>query len=129
MARVPGGQTCHRVAGQATAVLLAQHVPTTTGNMIGRLPERARRFHVDGDRCRRGHAAACRTPADRGGVQTHETLPARFLLSVEPPLWPDGTSLASLAALPDAAATPYAAIVRAQVAPGDVCVILGAGVR
>src|SRR5262249_35969329 len=50
----------------------------------------------------------------------------------EPPLAPPaerGEPLAHLAALADAAAAPYAALVRAQVAPGDVCVVIGASVR
>jgi threonine dehydrogenase-like Zn-dependent dehydrogenase len=86
-------------------------------------------------RCRRGLVSRCASLQERGGVASHETVAAQFLLSVEPPLWPpdDGTDdrhrLARLAALPDAAATPYAALVRAQVAPGDACVVVGGNVR
>lgn len=88
-------------------------------------------------RCRRGRTAACESAFVReGAVATHETVPARFLLSVEPPLWPGDerlpsgpAGLACLAALADAAAAPYGALVRAQVAPGELCVIVGAGVR
>ena len=81
------------------------------------------------DRCRRGRTASCRAPATRGPVQSLETVPARFLLSVEPPLWPEGGALWALALLADAASSPYAALCRAQVGPSDVVAVVGGGPR
>lgn len=78
--------------------------------------------------CRRGRAAACPTRARRGPVATHETVPARYLLALEAPLDP-AEPLWRMAALADAAAAPYGAIVRAQLAPGDLCIVVGGGVR
>jgi len=78
--------------------------------------------------CRRGNVFACPSRAARGGVATHETVPARYLLSVEKPL-DAGDSWWRWAALADAASTPYGALVRAQVAPGDLCLVVGGGVR
>src|SRR5690348_4964777 len=59
-------------------------------------------------RCRRGRTASCPARAVRDGLATHETLPARFLCSVEPPLFPEGCALPQLAALADAVSAPYA---------------------
>jgi len=59
-------------------------------------------------------------------------LPARFLCSVDPPLWPAALSdgdLWQLAALADAAATPYGALVRLGVAPAELVVVIGGGPR
>lgn len=81
------------------------------------------------DRCRRGRAATCLQRAERHGLATYETVAARPLCSVEPPLWPAGIELWQLAALPDAAATPYGGLVRAGLAPGELLVVLGGGVR
>jgi 6-hydroxycyclohex-1-ene-1-carbonyl-CoA dehydrogenase len=81
------------------------------------------------DRCRRTRCFSCDQQAQRGPVATHETVPARYLLSLEPPLWPEGVALWQMAALADAAAVAYAALVRAQLGPGDLCAIIGAGVR
>jgi 6-hydroxycyclohex-1-ene-1-carbonyl-CoA dehydrogenase len=83
----------------------------------------------DCELCRRGRAAACPAQADRAGLASHETVPARYLLSVEAPLWPDGEELWRLAALADAAAAPYGALTRAGVAPGELVVVVGAGAR
>jgi threonine dehydrogenase-like Zn-dependent dehydrogenase len=80
----------------------------------------------DCDRCRRGRTATCPTRAARDGLATHETVPARFLCAVdevpEDELW-------RLAALADAAAAPYGALVRAGLAPGDTLLIIGDGPR
>src|SRR6476660_8664283 len=50
----------------------------------------------DCDHCRRGRAATCPTRAARDGLATHETVPARYLCSVEPPLWPKALDDADL---------------------------------
>jgi 6-hydroxycyclohex-1-ene-1-carbonyl-CoA dehydrogenase len=81
------------------------------------------------DRCRRTRCFACGQQAARGPVATHETVPARYLLALEPPLWLEGAALWQMAALADAAATAYAALVRSQLGPGDLCAIIGAGIR
>jgi threonine dehydrogenase-like Zn-dependent dehydrogenase len=83
----------------------------------------------DCDRCRRGRAAACAARAPRREMGTHETVPARFLCSVEPPLWPSAEPLWRLAALADAAAAPFGALVRAGLAPGELVAVIGGGVR
>jgi 6-hydroxycyclohex-1-ene-1-carbonyl-CoA dehydrogenase len=86
----------------------------------------------DCERCRRGRTATCATRAPRDGLSGRETVPARWLCSVEPPLWPAALSdgdLWQLAALADAAATPYGALVRLGVAPGELVVVIGGGTR
>jgi 6-hydroxycyclohex-1-ene-1-carbonyl-CoA dehydrogenase len=81
------------------------------------------------DRCRRARTSSCRSPAPRGEVATCETVPARFLLSVEPALLPVDAPLWPLCALADAAAAPYAAMVRAGLSPGGLLLAVGGGVR
>lgn len=81
------------------------------------------------ERCRRGSVASCKARAPRLGAATHETVPARYLCSVEPPLWPAGEELWRLAALSHAASSVYSAIVRAGLAPSELLVVIGAGVR
>jgi 6-hydroxycyclohex-1-ene-1-carbonyl-CoA dehydrogenase len=84
------------------------------------------------DRCRRGRPATCPARAARAGFSDYETVPARFLCSVEPPLWPASLPREEqwrLAALADAAAAPYGALSRAGLGPGEVVVILGGGPR
>jgi 6-hydroxycyclohex-1-ene-1-carbonyl-CoA dehydrogenase len=81
------------------------------------------------ERCRRGRAATCASRAPRAGLASHETVPARYLLSVEPPLWPERLALWQLAALADAAAAPYGALTRAGLSPGELVVVIGGGVR
>jgi threonine dehydrogenase-like Zn-dependent dehydrogenase len=80
-------------------------------------------------RCRRGRPARCAARAPRAGLATHETVPARFLCSVEPPLGRAGEPLWRLAALADAAAAPFGALVRAGIGPGELLVVIGGGVR
>jgi len=81
------------------------------------------------DRCRRAQAALCPNRATRAALATHERVPARPLLVVEPPLWPDGASLWQLAALPDAVGAPFGALMRLGVEPGTPLVVVGAGAR
>src|SRR6185503_12114 len=85
------------------------------------------------ERCRRGRVASCPARVRREGLVSHEIVPARFLVSVEPPLWPDAVTppveLWQLAALADAAATPYGALVRTGLGPGELLVVVGGGVR
>lgn len=89
----------------------------------------------DCEHCRRGRVAACaarRVRDDepgRGEPGRTQAVPARWLTSVEPPLWPDGAELWQLAALADAALAPYTALSRAGVGPSDRVVILGNDAR
>ena len=87
----------------------------------------------DCERCRRGRAASCALRAPREGLATVETVPARYLCSLEPPLWPAGAGvpleLWQLAALADAVAAPYGALVRAGLSPNELVVVIGGGPR
>jgi 6-hydroxycyclohex-1-ene-1-carbonyl-CoA dehydrogenase len=86
--------------------------------------------------CRAGRGQIC--PAQvfpgndiHGGFGTHVVVPARGLCPV-PDLSdraanPAGLDLASLSVVADAVSTPYQAIVRARVEPGDLAVWVGAG--
>jgi len=56
-------------------------------------------------------------------------VPARFLCSLEPPLWPADEPLWRLALLADSVSAPYGALVRAGLAPGDLLLVIGGGVR
>jgi threonine dehydrogenase-like Zn-dependent dehydrogenase len=79
--------------------------------------------------CRRGRVAHCAARAPRHGLAARETVTARWLTSVEPPLWPDGVELWQLAALADAALAPYTALSRAGVGPSDTVVVIGDDAR
>jgi 6-hydroxycyclohex-1-ene-1-carbonyl-CoA dehydrogenase len=66
-----------------------------------------------------------------GGFATHVRLPARGLCAVpdlaDPMHNPGGIALADLSVVADAVSTPYQAIVRSGLAPGDLAVFVGAG--
>jgi threonine dehydrogenase-like Zn-dependent dehydrogenase len=79
----------------------------------------------DCEHCRRGRVASCPSLPARGSLSATATVPARWLTSVEPPLWPDGAELWQLAALADAALTPYTALSRAGVGPSDRVAVVG----
>ena len=92
------------------------------------------------DACRRGRPMICRGQVmpgnDRdGGFATHLTVPARGLCpvpgfqgDVDAPLGgPDGPSLRHLSVVADAVSTPYQALVRAGLQPGDLAVVVGLG--
>lgn len=85
------------------------------------------------DLCRRGRIASCKLLAERPRrPQSHERLPARFLLPLEPPFVaaePDDASLFRYAALADGLLAPYSGLVRAGVSPGTPCLVLGGGPR
>jgi threonine dehydrogenase-like Zn-dependent dehydrogenase len=86
----------------------------------------------DCNACRRGRVAHCRSRAARNGLGATETVAARWLCSVEPPLWPEALApdeLWQLAALADAALAPYTALSRAGVGPSDRVVIVGRDAR
>jgi 6-hydroxycyclohex-1-ene-1-carbonyl-CoA dehydrogenase len=82
------------------------------------------------DLCRAGHDNACVNqimPGNHahGGFATDIVVPARHLV----PLGPDrgGYELAELAVVADAVTTPYQAVERAAVGPGDLVIVVGAG--
>ena len=81
------------------------------------------------DHCRRGRVALCPSPSTRGPLGRTQAVPARWLTSVEPPLWPEGAELWQLAALADAVLTPYTALSRAGVGPSDTVVVVGNDAR
>ena len=66
-----------------------------------------------------------------GGFGTHVRVPARGLCRVpdlsNPQINVAGLSLDALAVVADAVSTPYAALVRAQLAPGDLAIWVGVG--
>ncbi|MFO1333378.1 MAG: 6-hydroxycyclohex-1-ene-1-carbonyl-CoA dehydrogenase [Rubrivivax sp.] len=85
------------------------------------------------DLCRRGLATICRAqkmPGNdiHGGFASHIVVPARGLCPVdEQRLAAAGLTLAQVSIVADALTTPYQAVQRAGVAPGDLAVVLGAG--
>ncbi|MBS0593623.1 MAG: 6-hydroxycyclohex-1-ene-1-carbonyl-CoA dehydrogenase [Proteobacteria bacterium] len=85
------------------------------------------------DLCRRGLATICRAqkmPGNdiHGGFASHIVVPARGLCPVdEQRLAAVGLTLAQVSIVADALTTPYQAVQRAGVAPGDLAVVIGAG--
>ncbi len=85
------------------------------------------------DLCRRGLATICRTqkmPGNdiQGGFGSHIVVPARGLCPVdEARLAAAGLTLPQVSIVADALTTPYQAVRRAGVAPGDVAGVVGVG--
>jgi 6-hydroxycyclohex-1-ene-1-carbonyl-CoA dehydrogenase len=85
------------------------------------------------DLCRRGLATICRAqkmPGNdiQGGFASHIVVPARGLCAVdEVRLAAAGLTLAQVSIVADALTTPYQAVRRAEVAPGDLAVVVGVG--
>ncbi len=85
------------------------------------------------DLCRAGRGSICRSqvfPGSdvHGGFATHVVVPGRGLCPVdEDALSKSGLSLADLAVIADAVSTPYQAVVRSGLQPGDTAIIVGAG--
>lgn len=82
--------------------------------------------------CQRGRVASCPHRRRRGAPAALEQVPARFLLPLDPPLLAHAVAPSDLwrhAALCDALAAPYSALVRAGQSPGELCVVLGGGFR
>ena len=85
----------------------------------------------DCDACRAGRPTICRQqfmPCNDGdgGFASHVLVPARGLCPVPDEL-PDGVTLPALSVVADAVSTPFEAIQRAEVAPGDLVIFVGAG--
>ena len=83
----------------------------------------------DCDHCRRGRVACCPSLRERGPLAPTQAVPARWLTSIEPPLVPEGAELWQLAALADAALSPYTALSRAGVGPADRVAVVGSDAR
>jgi len=88
------------------------------------------------DACRSGRGAVCPRqifPGNdvHGGFASHLRVPARGLCPVpdldDPTNNPMGVQLATLAVIADAVTTPYQAILRSELAAGDLAVFVGAG--
>ncbi|HET9762229.1 MAG TPA: 6-hydroxycyclohex-1-ene-1-carbonyl-CoA dehydrogenase [Casimicrobiaceae bacterium] len=85
------------------------------------------------DLCRRGLSTICRAqkmPGNdiQGGFATHIVVPSRGLCPVdEKRLAAAGLTLADVSIVADALTTPYQAVLRAQVTPGSLAVVVGAG--
>ncbi|MCC6249918.1 MAG: 6-hydroxycyclohex-1-ene-1-carbonyl-CoA dehydrogenase [Rubrivivax sp.] len=85
------------------------------------------------DLCRRGLATICRAqkmPGNdiQGGFASHIVVPARGLCAVdEKRLAAAGLTLPQVSIVADALTTPYQAVRRAGVAPGDLAVVVGVG--
>jgi 6-hydroxycyclohex-1-ene-1-carbonyl-CoA dehydrogenase len=88
------------------------------------------------DACRAGRGQICPTqifPGSdvHGGFATHVCVPAHGLCPVpdlaESAINPTGLELFQLAVVADAISTPYQAIVRSDLRPGDLAVFVGAG--
>ena len=85
------------------------------------------------DLCRRGLTTICRAqkmPGNdiQGGFGSHIVVPARGLCPVdEARLAAAGLALPQVSIVADALTTPYQAVQRAGVAPGDVAVVIGVG--
>ena len=85
----------------------------------------------DCDLCRAGMRTICRRQVmpgnDRdGGFASHTLVPAAFLCPVPPALL-DTHELWELAVVSDAVSTPFQAVRRAEVGPGDLAVFVGTG--
>ena len=88
------------------------------------------------DACQHGHASICPKQVfpgsdDHGGFGSHLKVPARGLCPVpdlaDETLNPAGIDLAALSVIADAVSTPYQAVVRSGLHPGDVAVFVGVG--
>lgn len=145
---VAGCGLCHTDVGFATGSVPTRHpLPLVLGHEIsGRIVDAGEQAtHWIGrsvivpavipcgscEACEAGRPTICRKqfmPGNdgHGGFATHVQVPARGLCSV-PPLLPAGISLEMLSVVADAVTTPYEAMVRAEVGPGDLAVIVGAG--
>jgi 6-hydroxycyclohex-1-ene-1-carbonyl-CoA dehydrogenase len=81
------------------------------------------------DLCKSGRGNVCRSqlmPGNdfQGGFASHIHVPARFLTVVDDL---KGYDLAELSVIADAVTTPYMAMKRAKVGPGDLCICIGVG--
>lgn len=83
------------------------------------------------DLCRSGRSNICQNqvmPGNdfHGGFATHVVAPARYLYPVPDDLL-DKHSLAEVAVISDAVSTPYQVVVKSDLRPGDLAVVIGVG--
>ena len=81
--------------------------------------------------CRRGRGNICQSqkmPGNdfHGGFASHVVVPSRFLVPVSPKALAHH-SLAELSVIADAVSTPYQVIVKSDLKPGDLAIIIGVG--
>lgn len=85
------------------------------------------------DLCDRGRGTICRNQKSpgidmHGGFATHITVPAAGLCEIDTARLADvGMELADASVIADAVTTPYQAVVQADVAAGDLAVVIGVG--
>jgi threonine dehydrogenase-like Zn-dependent dehydrogenase len=120
----PGGELVGRVeaAGESAQHLLGQAVVVPRLLPCGECAA-----------CRRLRIASCPTRRQLPTrPQARLTLPARFLIPLQPPYLttpPASPDLYRYAALSDGLLAPYSGLVTAGVSPGTLCVVLGSGAR
>lgn len=152
--RVAGCGLCHTDLGFAFGGVRTRHpLPLILGHEIAGVVEDAADPALVGkavvvpavipcgacDDCRDGHPMICKrqvmpgNDAD-GGFATHVTVPAHALCVVpgagadfDAPLGASGVTLRHLAVIADAVSTPFQAVRRAKVGPGDLVVVVGLG--
>lgn len=147
---VAGCGVCHTDVGYAIEGVRARHpLPLTLGHEIAGVVVAAGRAHAAlvGRKvvvpavipcgrcalCRDGHGTICRSQVFpgcdvHGGFASHVVVPAHGLCVVDDAALNDsGLQLADLAVLGDAVSTAWQAVRRAEVAAGDVVVVVGAG--
>ena len=85
------------------------------------------------DLCKRGHSTICRKQVSpgfdmHGGFATHVTVPAVGLCEVDPKRLAEvGMERADASVIADAVTTPYQAMMQAEVAEGDLAIVVGIG--
>lgn len=146
LVRVAGCGVCHTDIGFWKDGVPTNHgLPITLGHEISGVVIAAGPAHAalvgrevivpsvmpcgDCDLCRTGRGNACRRqrmPGNDmdGGFAEVVAVPARGLCVVDER---DGYALAELAVIADAVSTPYQAIVRSGLAPGDLAIVVGIG--
>jgi len=146
LVRVAGCGVCHTDIGFWKDGVPTNHgLPITLGHEISGVVTAAGPAHSglvgrevivpavmpcgDCDLCRAGRGNACRRqrmPGNDmdGGFAEYVTVPARGLCPVDDR---GDYDLAELSVIADAVSTPYQAIVRSGLAPGDLAIVVGAG--
>jgi 6-hydroxycyclohex-1-ene-1-carbonyl-CoA dehydrogenase len=146
LVRVAGCGVCHTDIGFWKDGVPTNHgLPITLGHEISGVVTAAGPAHAalvgrevivpavmpcgDCDLCRAGRGNACRRqrmPGNDmdGGFAEYVTVPARGLCLVEDR---GDYGLAELSVIADAVSTPYQAVVRSGLRPGDLAIVVGAG--
>lgn len=146
LVRVAGCGVCHTDLGFWKDGVPTRHgLPLTLGHEISGVVVAAGPAHRDRvgrevivpavlpcgtcDLCRKGRGNACRRqkmPGNDvdGGFAEFVTVPAEGLCPVDDR---GGYDLAELSVIADAVSTPYQAVLRSGLAPGDLAIVIGAG--